>query len=123
MEYRFIVQKALRKISLRLGIPRVREIIVCRTLDPDIEYSRFDVGFAKEALLASLKPEETGEMKDRAEEIRNGKFRIFGEPPIERAPGIFLTHPRTGRRESLVPWTAVKSETTTATRTSSFCGN
>ncbi len=66
----------------------------------------------QKALQHSLSPEDIRTLQGRVQNIQDKKLSIFCEPPILRKPGVFLCHPRTGRKEPLIPWTRVRIKNT-----------
>jgi hypothetical protein len=112
MELRFLINKSLRRVSLLCGFPRLKENYIRRKAAPPVKFARLNMDTAKDVLLNSIKPEELSEIRKRVEDIRKGNLHIFCEPPVKRKPGVFLSHPRTGRQEPLAPWTRMRIKNT-----------
>lgn len=91
-------------MSLLCCIPLLREKFVSQISARGSDFQAFDISILRKTLAKIISQQELNRIKSVAQSIQEGYSYIFSEPPVRRQPGIFLRHPRTGRRERLCPW-------------------
>ena len=108
MEWRYLITKSLRRVSLFCGLPEINQKRILKKTGNTFELPPFDLSLAKQDLAPFFRGEGGQRIQDQVGVIRQGKTSVFCEPRLNREPCFFLRHPRTGRSESLVPWTKLR---------------